>query len=688
MTYIALLDDCGFQWKGISPTPVSSLDGASSNNLDEWFWQWAQKRRNGLELQTTGVFLIHAHACFTRDVHRQDMQGVELLKHIRLTPWLGNARSWHAIVYSFEPLEQVLARKPGNLILKSPGVTFLRLPDALDLESALKRAYPAKDWNTGGLDGVLDDLATNHCATPDARSFRPYVASDYQPPDSAHQISNWWGVYELRGVFSGHEYPEFDKPEAIPTQILPMVLRLDTKKARWLEGARASPPNRQASLPGLFPELERLIDTARNKKVAYLDDEADKGWLDLLVNLLNRDALDPKCLIVRPDPSKLQLPDKARQPDDYESSVKCLSRWVANWEKPDLLVLDLRLLGSREASQDPMQASGMDLAREVRRRNPYLPILLFTASNKAETLLISRSLDVDDYWMKPGLGEHRGLGTREEDLGALVAKLGTLLGPDYQWLQRAAGVIRAIEKNIKKTKKPSEKINKLWWQSPYHWPGPNGKGNDTQQPANAKIVSELLHAVLYTARMLFRFRQVFGKPTSAGHSPYAPPEMAPRILQTALFNQIGQVVEFVHGVSEASQDPYGGKTGSARIGGYFDQSTGQFGQFVFRRCDWWAFRLFALRNRYSHAGSLAATVNDDDVRAAISDLLAWLIVSPPRGVSNSGPYRLGPSNNRASAQCKGPSGRDAESDEFRQGLATQGYKELVKRSDEIQKGSP
>src|ERR1700722_8804216 len=112
---IELLDDCVFLWQGIKPPPMVSIE---DNDLDRWFWQWARNRTESGIHKGDGILLIHAHGRFTRGAHRQDLQGVELLKHIRLTPSLGTANAWHAIVYSFEPLETILARRPGDLILK------------------------------------------------------------------------------------------------------------------------------------------------------------------------------------------------------------------------------------------------------------------------------------------------------------------------------------------------------------------------------------------------------------------------------------------------------------------------------------------------------------------------------------------------------------------------------------------
>ena len=617
--HIELLDDCGFHWEDVEPhDPLSTI---KADDLASWFWLWALERRKADALGADGLFLIHAHGRFTSGAHRQDLQGIEILKHIRLTPGLETVNTWHAIVYSFEPLEQILSRKPGSLILTSPGVTFLRLPAALALRNALVHAYSQKKWNSLSLTEILADLGMNNPAAPGDRTFRPYVASDYTPPDSAHQISNWWGIYEMYLAFSGIEFPEYSRPESLPEGVRNFVLRLDSKKARWLEASRVSSGAAEERLAEFTPVRLELTRTAAGKTIVYVDDEADNGWLHLLNDLLNQNVATPLCQTVVPYAEQLRLPDKTNDEKNYKLSVKELARWV-NRQRPALLILDLRLLGAREAYQDPHEASGMDLAREVRRRNPYLPILLFTASNKAETLLISRSLDVDDYWMKPGLGEHRGLRSREDDLIALAAKLDALLGEDYSWLQRVAGELRAIEK----------RRDAHWWEQTVQWPGPEYQGAsptlDTQHPDKdiRKQVLSLLHPILYTTRIIFRLNEMFGQPArgaaKVGSSRYIPPESLVKTFRDALFNQVGQLIELVHDLSR--DDPFGCRTSNGILGGYFD---GAKASFVFRRRDWWAFRLFAFRNQHTHRSDGGSSATDNDVKTAISDLFAWLTIA-------------------------------------------------------------
>lgn len=640
---IVHFDDCHFPWGDIEGADwrQTGLDLGRDNHLDNWFYILAQKEKWFAEPRVDaesarsaaghedGVFVIHANACFTAGTSRQSLEGIEVLKHIRLTDGL-RVRRWHAIIYSFESLEDILSRKPGDLILTSRGVTFLQLPSALDLRQALMTAYPQKPWTLFSLNDILEVLAREVPADPDDHSFRTFVAADYTPPDSPHRISNLWGIYEMYLALSNTEHGEYSMPALLPSGVREFVLRLDTKKARWLEasGASSSPPKEPAQ--PFDAALERLTSNAERKTIVYVDDEAEKGWLDVLKRLLNRSSDAPRCRIVVPTPIQLRLPDKTTNWNSYTLSVQRLAQWTHE-RRPSLLILDLRLLGADEAYQDPNHASGMDVAREVRRRDPYLSILLFTASNKAETLLISRSLDVDDYWMKPGLGEHRGLSSCRDSLLVLADKLNILLGDDSSWLQRVSHEVSVLRDRPK----PYH-----WWEHSIKWPNPSyavdpnkspppGHSVDPTksdvQPRDDKVrerVLAYLNSILYTARLVFKMKREYGQlpdaTADAVHLQYTPPESVPGLLGAALFNQIGQVVEIVHGLSKDS-DPFRHKSSNGRVGGYYDKPN-----FIFRRCDWWAFSLFSLRNKFSHPGSNA---NLDEVKRAVSDLIAWLTTS-------------------------------------------------------------
>jgi CheY-like chemotaxis protein len=626
-----ILDDCDLPvLVGTAPLRLPK-----TYTVDQWFSLWARHYRIQMACDGVGALLIHAHAVVTEGGRRQDLQGIELLKHVRMTPWLRRLRSWHAIVYSFEPLEDILRRTPGNLILLSKGVTFLRLPDALDLTTALSRATPRLSARWRGLSPreVVDNLAHAIPATPDSVDFRPFVAADYVPPDSAHDVSNRWGIYdlyraavEIRGLApSTGNYPEVDQRHVLGDPVREFVDSLLGKEARYLDNdahtmSTLSPSDRAT----LETSVRALPDSTVGKTIAYIDDEASTGWADLLTDLLldAPAATRRKARFVMPA-SVLGDYAKAFGPTHHDATdhVYCrkLTEWVAH-ERPDLVILDLRLLGSRERERPVHEASGMKVARSIRRAYPYLPILLFTASNKAETLAISRAFTVDDVWMKPGLGEHRPPGGGIAALTQLGTKVQRLLGRKYSWLRRAGDELAALEMS------PSRA---LWWEKPFQWPMPERVGAhnqvgpaDTYEPRlglRAEVLA-LVNSILYLARAALRVEADW--PTSAGPFDF---ESVSAPLRAAAFNRIGQVVERIHDADKVRVPGFATNGLGARVGGIRESKTSE--DFLFRRCDWLAFRLVNFRNIASHPTSQQerrTRLSEESLRTAVCDLVAWL----------------------------------------------------------------
>jgi len=129
---------------------------------------------------------------------------------------------------------------------------------------------------------------------------------------------------------------------------------------------------------------------------------------------------------------------------------------------------------------------------------------------------------------------------------------------------------------------------------------------------------------MYTVRMILRMQESpatrLQTTDSLESSVPIIPESLPGRLCAALFNQIGQVVELVHAISAVRTSDEIGT--NARIGGYKPYQK----PYVYRRCDWWGFYLMAWRNTFSHPGSVATL---QQVKRAVSDLIAWLTVAPP-----------------------------------------------------------
>lgn len=623
------LDDCRFLVAEVADScPIPR--GAT---IEAAFTAWALDFRIRHSADAVGTFLIHANGVFTPDGCRQQLQGVELLKHIRLTPWLGRARTWHAVVYSFEPIEQILRRTPGNLILLSPGITFLRLPEAIDLTTALPRALPhrAQAWRRMSGTEMLADLAKLSPASLTNRDFRPFVAADYVPPDSAHDISNRWGMYEIvrsldaldRGVPTSSSFPEVEQPdEILPAKVRDFVLSLEAKKPRFLDRAEEQSEN-VTDTQSVGRALAVLGTAAAGKTVAYIDDEAHLGWQSVLQKLLElklRPASAMSDRLNRWAKEAAGATDGAARDEIDNRYSESLAQWVSE-ERTDLLILDLRLLRSRERARLTREASGMTVAKAVRRDAPYLPILLFTASNKADTLVFSQSLEIDDFWMKPGLGEHRAAHGGAAALMDLVRSLTRLLDIEYAWLANAGMVLDEIN---------TAPRGAHWWEQTFEWSKStaiNEQGEvSTHDKCDAHSPPDCLRAqVVSLVVATLRLCRLAARSESAGADANAEDlALQAQALRLGAFNRIGQIIEQVHGKNDPVGPSYkvpGGPAG--RVGGGI-RKVDQRERYVHRRCDWVAYRLLVLRNAASHPGPESSKLGARALRVATCDLLAWL----------------------------------------------------------------
>ncbi|XWW47043.1 hypothetical protein JYG30_06235 [Fibrella sp. USSR17] len=134
------------------------------------------------------------------------------------------------------------------------------------------------------------------------------------------------------------------------------------------------------------PKTERI--TAIGKKILLIDDEADKGWGDVLKKIFNT--------------------------SHPESDFKIINRKINGWKELtsdekkliletgfDLYLIDLRLNGSDEENiAKPEMFSGADVMRQIKKHNTGNQIIMFTASNKAWNLKALLDFGADGYYIK------------------------------------------------------------------------------------------------------------------------------------------------------------------------------------------------------------------------------------------------------------------------------------------------
>ncbi len=85
---------------------------------------------------------------------------------------------------------------------------------------------------------------------------------------------------------------------------------------------------------------------------------------------------------------------------DYQQRLRLLGKSLDDPLELDVLFLDLRLAPEADRDRPPRECSGARVLAEVRRTFPFLPVVMLTASARAETATLVRELGADGYWIK------------------------------------------------------------------------------------------------------------------------------------------------------------------------------------------------------------------------------------------------------------------------------------------------
>lgn len=352
------------------------------------------------------------------DASRFDQHGVTLLKHLRLglapIPTADGIRRTHVVICAWEPAEELIRRKPGNIVLLSDGVTFLRLPEGL----------------SNVADGTFLEERGRQLATVTPDYLHPFVACDYHPRDPAHDQSNLWGVQLISQATTSLG----GTVRAIPENTRRVLRSLEMKEGFLLSGDQWYGNTVSSEVKENWNLSRRTIETAaeaihairlrrgvqgerpvHRPRILLVDDKIE--WRSVLGDALfqNPQSKDNVLAITGTPPKAAEVLDAIGQFD------------------PDVVLLDLRLCSKdhRVPVLPVRETSGARLLGAIREFDLGLPVVLLTASNKYWTYRELTHLGCDGFWMKPGLGEHSPPVCGEEHLHDLLKIVANCLNEYY-----------------------------------------------------------------------------------------------------------------------------------------------------------------------------------------------------------------------------------------------------------------
>lgn len=194
--------------------------------------------------------------------------------------------------------------------------------------------------------------------------------------EGRHSLANQWGADVLSRIVVGNEINN----ELIKKARLSLYFRyvralsLGTNEIENIIKGVETPSE---------PTSLKIIDAA-GKKILLIDDEADKGWDDVLRKMLPNSEFKT---------IQEQVPDYERFSDGAKRAIES--------GKYDLIFLDLRMNGvAEEDTLSPNDFSGMKILKAIKEQNKGNQVIMFTASNKAWNMKALLDAGADGYYIK------------------------------------------------------------------------------------------------------------------------------------------------------------------------------------------------------------------------------------------------------------------------------------------------
>lgn len=194
--------------------------------------------------------------------------------------------------------------------------------------------------------------------------------------EGRHSLANQWGADVLSRIVVGNE----TNNELIKKARLSLYFRY----VRVLSLSTIDIENIIHNIEPLSAPVSLKNIDATGKKILLIDDEADKGWDDVLRKMLPNAGFKT---------IQEQVPDYESFSDDAKKTIES--------GKYDLIFLDLRMNGvAEEDTLRPNDFSGMKILKAIKEQNKGNQVIMFTASNKAWNMKALLDAGADGYYIK------------------------------------------------------------------------------------------------------------------------------------------------------------------------------------------------------------------------------------------------------------------------------------------------
>ncbi|WP_340110999.1 hypothetical protein [Maribellus mangrovi] len=294
-----------------------------------------------------------------------EFSGLRVSLHIRLTPELNHSEC--PIVFIGQETKEQIAKLSdfGNILFTSGIFTTQKL----DVETIQKQySWITDNWKSG--------LDSNKISPSEYQKFLERIK--IEPPAnyfSHHSITNEWGILrwaEMANI-DANLYDE-------------IIRKIKVKHFLYFKYLEVINGARQRFKKKTKKDLK--IENSQTSKIYYIDDEANKGWADIFDKVIFKDYHD-----------SFQFYDEFEKGESQEQLLQKVYREIEKkiQEGFNLFIIDLRLCDDDFEISDNEKFSGIQIIKKIKKQNPGIQILVFTASQRLKNSKLCSDLGVTGY---------------------------------------------------------------------------------------------------------------------------------------------------------------------------------------------------------------------------------------------------------------------------------------------------
>lgn len=279
-----------------------------------------------------------------------DYNGLQFACHVRCTDTINRLKP--IFIYSFIDFTFLIDNEYFNL-LKTKNVFLIDYT-----RSAFKDAL-LKEYESLTIEQLSKEIKKLKLDPP-------------QNYEDNHSIANEWAIYRWASSIDASDSEIENITQKVNRQLYFKYLKTIYPKSK---------------IP-TFTEKYLKIKYSESPKILYIDDEADKGWYEILckilydINNLEFDYLDE------------ELNSKTQD----EIIKVCIDKITEN--NIDLVLLDFRLHQDDFIADNIQDVTGLILLKEIKKINLGIQVIIFSSTNKVWNLQTLQEAGADGFIMK------------------------------------------------------------------------------------------------------------------------------------------------------------------------------------------------------------------------------------------------------------------------------------------------